>query len=1204
MKSVPEPVDELTTRDFWHDVRELGRRIESYRTRGTQDDIFDDEARYLAERIERGAQSAGSPGSTTADSARCLNAYYLLGWWHYLRFEHHPLSSSDVGELARAIVYFSAFAFEERTIPADLLTMLPGERADPAVQISVATGLLRSVVDNGDEDGAVVEAAMVLCSSVGESTPSQEMALSGLLAVAYRMRFQHAADGDEDPDDLHQAIEGGELLVAALPSDDPDHVLCAGNLSVAYRLRFEADGEWEDLRRAIELGESATNVPHASRADLLADLAVAYWGAYEHTGQPSYLRLCVRSGDEALAGLPEDKALLIALGVPLRHAHEALYRAGGDPAELADSIEVGLRVAEAVPPRWPELAVFLSQLSMDCWSLFDHTGADGDRQRAVEVTGRAVQVAPMDEESPDSVLMRLYLDARTQPDSRSESLVSDRLMESAERAVTLLTGPTLPDNILTWLAEAYGERMRRRGDTADMNRAIELGEQILTIHPSRKTRAELATAYEWRFRHTGVATDLQSALRHSDLTLTGLPANHPHRVELLSQIAAVHLTASVHGHPRSRLDTAIDLLEQVLRDAASTLTDRNRAAVMSNLAGALLLRAQLTRSLEDLGSARSLAEQALHLLPDDPRARSRVLSVLGLVWHARFDLTGDPSDLREALQAGERALTGEADTAADPSSMQRLSNLAHAYRDLFDIAPGDVAPGRLAALAEQWSSLPVGEPAERVYAASAIGSLAHATGDQHTATALLDAAVALLPTIVPHDNGWQDNEPRLRGHFRLAEEAIAAHIALPDLRGAVEIGEASRGLLLASALDTRSDLTELASSQPGLAREFVRLREEFDTAGRADSWAAYQRLLDRIRAVPGCEHFLQPPRFTELRSAVDGGVGVLINAGKCRSDAIIVTSDAEPIVVSLPGLRSGDVLSRAMTLLTHTDDPGSLAGALRRRRVLNDTLAWLWTTTVEHVFTALGPHGPEPHRVWWIPTGLLGLFPWHAAGLPSEPGSLDLAVSSQVPTLRVLAHARSRPPADSRRQLTVALGRTPGLPGLPGTVLEAASLHASWPGQVTLADSAATIAAVRAALPAATWAHFACHAVCDLTAPANSAIHLHDGALTIPDIGGLRLPSAELAYLSACSTADGGLAINESINLASAFHLAGFRHVIAALWPLDDSVAARAAGAFYGHLPDATADDAALALHRVCHDLRSRYPDRPDLWAALVHSGP
>ncbi|MFF0863812.1 CHAT domain-containing protein [Nonomuraea sp. NPDC003560] len=101
------------------------------------------------------------------------------------------------------------------------------------------------------------------------------------------------------------------------------------------------------------------------------------------------------------------------------------------------------------------------------------------------------------------------------------------------------------------------------------------------------------------------------------------------------------------------------------------------------------------------------------------------------------------------------------------------------------------------------------------------------------------------------------------------------------------------------------------------------------------------------------------------------------------------------------------------------------------------------------------------------------------------------------------------------------------------------------------------------------------------------------------------MDQAELAYLSACSTAFSGIFhANESIHLASVFQMVGFRHVVGSLWPLDDATAAAVAREFYRGLPGPDADDAARVLHRVMRDLRRTHPDRPDLWAALVHHGP
>lgn len=157
-----------------------------------------------------------------------------------------------------------------------------------------------------------------------------------------------------------------------------------------------------------------------------------------------------------------------------------------------------------------------------------------------------------------------------------------------------------------------------------------------------------------------------------------------------------------------------------------------------------------------------------------------------------------------------------------------------------------------------------------------------------------------------------------------------------------------------------------------------------------------------------------------------------------------------------------------------------------------------------------------------------------------------------------------------------------------------------------LTNEQATAARVTGALPEASWAHFACHAGTDPYAPSEGGLHLHDGVLSIAEIGRRDLHEAELAYLSACSTGHVGRRhADESIHLASAFQLAGFRHVVASLWPLDDRVAADAADHFYRLMPNTpAADDTAIALHRVIRHLRAEHPGRPHLWASLVHSGP
>lgn len=155
----------------------------------------------------------------------------------------------------------------------------------------------------------------------------------------------------------------------------------------------------------------------------------------------------------------------------------------------------------------------------------------------------------------------------------------------------------------------------------------------------------------------------------------------------------------------------------------------------------------------------------------------------------------------------------------------------------------------------------------------------------------------------------------------------------------------------------------------------------------------------------------------------------------------------------------------------------------------------------------------------------------------------------------------------------------------------------------------ATRPAVLSALRRCRRAHFACHAVSDLDDPSAGYLELHDHQeiwrLTVADVAPLRLDRVGLAYLSACSTFQTGVELaDESIHLGSAFQLAGYRHVIATLWPTLDSAAERIARMVYGGIAGPTGLAAtASALHRATRHERDRAPDAPSIWAAHVHSG-
>ncbi|MET9632697.1 CHAT domain-containing protein [Lentzea sp. NPDC006480] len=1156
--------------DFWQDVLDLRGRIERSRSSGAAQEVYGDDVRALADRVAGGADTAAPDHRATAR--------YLLGWVNFLWFANRPHELADPVHLARSIVYFTGLSCTESMLPLDLLPVLPGFRPEPAMQLGCVQSFLRRAEEGGDP--ALFEAVIVLCRSVVESDAPHPARLDAMafLGLAHRRRYQHAEAPDQD--DLRIALEAAHQVVAARDPRDPDRAVDLANVAVASRMRFELAGDETDLWLAVETGEAATETDHPLRDLMFPDLALTYWLAYRHTGHRDVLDMSITAAERALAALAGDRGVHLDMGVHLVFAYRARFEATSDRDDLVRSIEMGCGIAATSPE--PAL---LDSIGRSCREL---AGTRDLRQEA-ELAERVLAFLPAGHESRAPLTHRIHLTALTEAGSSAglaldltitwgeralASLPHDsmlleplhgslsrayrtRFLASAEqsdldgeiahgREALALAPPGSAEDVDD-LIRAYRLRFELRGDPADLDRSIDAGHVASDSHPPH-VLAELATSHRIRFLHRGLASDLEAALRFSARSFTTGPADQPGRGLLLLNAATVEHTAWQHDMVPARLERVAELGGQVLAEHAADLDDRARAAAMHTLAAVLHARASITRWIapedagRDLVRATALCEQAASLVARDDHMWYRTVSLHSGVWEARFDLGGVPEDLRRAVALAESALSACSPSGSDWA--QAVSNVAYVHLALSVIAIEDCTPEVLSALVGHWSALDRGQLRERVHAGFAIGALAHALGDHDTAVSVLDETVALLPVVAPALNRWHDNEFRLREFGGLAPEAVCAHLATGDVAGAVEIAEASRGVLLRSALTATADLAPR-------------------------------------------------PSFAEVRSVVAGGAGVLLNVGRRRADAVIVTAEAEPVVVTLPELGSDEVDSRVLALLESIDDTRPLAGVLHRRRVLRETLDWLWTTAVEPVLAALTPPaGQEKLRVWWVPTGLLSLFPLHAT-------CLDQVVSSYAPTFRTLTHLRGRPVAPARHQLTVALPNAPGAPALPGAVTEAERV-----GGRMLIDAEATGDTVRAAIADATWAHFACHAVSNLLAPSTGGLHLHDGVLTAAEIAGLRPRHAELAYLSACSTAGQGLVVNEAISLASVFHLAGFRHVVANLWPVEDAIAAETAQAFYDRLPEGpVADDAALTLHEVTRALREKYPDRPDHWAGLVHSG-
>ncbi|GAA2010968.1 hypothetical protein GCM10009839_01170 [Catenulispora yoronensis] len=832
--------------------------------------------------------------------------------------------------------------------------------------------------------------------------------------------------------------------------------------------------------------------------------------------------------------------------------------------------------------------------------------------------------------------------------------------DTARRAVraTPEGHPGLAGN-LNSLSLALRASSVRTGSTALLAEAVEVGRRSVQASPEghpdhARHLSNLNATLQPLFERTGDTALLAEGADAARRAVQATPEDHPDRPGLLNNLSATLQTLFGRTGDGALLAEAVEAGRQAVEATAQDSSDRARH--LNNFGAALQALFGRTGNTGPLAMAVDVQRQAIEATPDDHPERAGHLNNLGAALQTLFGRTGDTAQLAEAVDVGRQAV--QATPQDHPDRAPRLCNLGNALRTLFERTGDPQASAEAVQVYRTASRITAATVLVRLEAHRELAALLTDVGERLAAA---ESAVALLPQVNLRTLARDDREHRIGRIGSLAEVAAAAALAAGDPQRAVELLEATRGMLVADVIDARgNDVARLREHAPALAREFEDLRDRREAldrssgrtssaagaaAGRPDrtrgedlaqarqrAQSEWDSLVGRIRTVDGFAGFLAAPDITELTAQAADGPIVFLTTASARSDALVVTGDAaNPVrVVNLDRLTRQDASDRAEQLLqarriATSLDQSSAARKAAQQDIL-DVLAWLWDVVADPVLTALGRTGLPPQdadwtRLWWCPVGVTGYLPVHAAGHHRDLGDADAAVkaaprtvldrvvSSYTLTVRALAYARSHRPAVTEATLIVAVPDAPGTTPLTGVEAESEAVAAlipaaSRPGHPVRAE-------VLAALPTHPVAHFSCHGLADWTDPAASRLILHDhetDPLTVADISALRL-TGSLAYLSACDTSSTNPRLaDEAVHLTGAFHLAGYRNAIGTLWPVDDGSATQIATDFYtrltsdGSTPPDTAGSA-RALHHAVRALRGDYPATPTFWAAHTHTG-
>ena len=529
-----------------------------------------------------------------------------------------------------------------------------------------------------------------------------------------------------------------------------------------------------------------------------------------------------------------------------------------------------------------------------------------------------------------------------------------------------------------------------------------------------------------------------------------------------------------------------------------------------------------------------------------------------------------------------------------------------------------------------------------------------------TAMSLLQEALVFCPTL-------QTKHLRLAKAFKQGERLpsssdYASYLILNGhVKQAVETLEQGRMLIWSEMRGLRTSTHQLRAADPALADKLADINQRLESVamsvvqsdnvemGRGETGTGsheysighlvltQRRLLEErkslishIQSLAGSEHFLKPPSFDFLKCVTSHGPVIIVNQTQTDiprdcpvqvpSHIILLVKDSRPFIISTPSSFHHRANQLENDLLRVRKEKG--LDSEDYGRTLASVLSDLYELVGKPVIERLRKFKvPEKSRVWWCPTGAFCSLPLHAMGpIPSDDGNelyfSDLYIPSYTPSLSALIESRKRESlsdasSDNLKPSILLVAQPDTLPGAVGEIITII-LNSKTP-VTTLISAVATPETVIEGLRGHRFAHFVCHGLLEAGKPFDASLELHGDNLTLLDIVGSRLPTAEFAFLSACHTAEltEGSLTDEGLHLAAAMQYCGFRSVVGTMWAMADTDGEDLSKHFYKAIFMDKAkqngvpyhERSARALQIAAKKLRKKRGMTLERWVNFVHYG-
>ncbi|KAL0634413.1 hypothetical protein Q9L58_006661 [Maublancomyces gigas] len=1095
-----------------------------------------------------------------------------------------------------------------------------------------------------------LERAIELGEKALTETPAEDPGRVGRvnnLACYFSTRFDHLGESK----DLQKAVLACEEAVECTAQDDPARGNRLCNLSNILHSRFLRLGDLDDIEKAIEASVEAVAVTPEESPDLAGALIVLSMMLncrFGRLGAVEDLERAISASEEGVAATPMDDQDWFARADMLSNNYHTRFELLGSLEDLEKAIDAGEKALAAAPVDHPDRAIVLSNVGFYLSSRFQRLGALEDIDNAIQASRDVVVATP--ENHPDRAhrLSNLgqWLETRFGRNGSLEDL--ENAIQASEEGIAV-AAPDHPGRVvgLSNLSNIFLSRFQRLGAMDDLEKAIGLNRDAVAAiaqdHPDRVAMlSNLGIKLHRKFERSGALDDLEHAIEATKEAVASTTLEHPFRTTMLDNLSQLF-------HSRFRRLGAMDDLAKAVQASeeavATTPADHpQRATMLKDLSNWYHSRYSSLGELGDLEKGIEASEEAITATPLDHADFANRLFLLALLLRSRFKRLGDATDSYRCLnlcidawscriaapQIRIRAVCLAAGQLAGVGMWKELSPLLEdAVKLLPSVSPQYLGRGDHEHILSEFSDL----TGIAISAALQVGSEPY-----HCLSLLEIGRGIIMGFAIDCRSDLSELKAKNPDDFETLSR-LRAEIDSPMVRETKHTPDDDRRRRRVQAFEEIDQTLVHIRQIPGFERfQLPPSSEELTAMATEGPIVIFNCTTVRSDAiiVTSVVKALMLPNmvFPEVRERM--GQLARVVRGK-RSTYASRNREMEEVLIWLWKVAVEPVFQELGF------------EAVKDSRKL-PRVWWIGVGPLARApFHAAGHHYPH-----------------------STSNTISCAISSYIPTIKALSYARQKKlelRGPDSRLLLVSMPTTPdtpampeifarpGIPAIPGTppipatsttpaiprthgipavystigtpgapairwkslqnatteVNEIVSAVKRGSSVSTTELHSPTAAEVIEALPTHNAIHFACHGVSDGQNPSNSHLLLYGNSgpakLTVGMISNMNIDIAQVAYLSACSTADNASTAlaDESIHIASGFQLAGFSHVLATLWESNDGACREVAGEFYRLLyrEGGEQDHRAVgsAFHFAVDRLRIEMLRQPIMWASFIHTG-